>query len=139
MHPALGIGTGKLGTKCGACEPLQSPTDVALEMSGSAELCRERPNLNSRNKYYDDSHTTDKDARHPEELALRREKRRVAPPNSLHQRVRIALCFALCAGCKLRNELHVRHDGLTGREDGLQLLFCAANEDLLNRNHSSNC
>ena len=80
MHPALGIGTGKLGTKCGACEPLQSPTDVALEMSGSAELCRERPNLNSRNKYYDDSHTTDKDA----------------------QRVRIALCFALCAGCKLR-------------------------------------
>ena len=102
MHPALGIGTGKLGTKCGACEPLQSPTDVALEMSGSAELCRERPNLNSRNKYYDDSHTTDKDARHPEELALRREKRRVAPPNSLHQRVRIALCFALCAGCKLR-------------------------------------
>ncbi len=33
---------------------------------------------------------------------LRREKRRVAPPNSLHQRVRIALCFTLCAGCKLR-------------------------------------
>ena len=41
----------------------------------------------------------------------------------------------MCNRCKL----HVRHDGLTGREDGLQLLFCAANEDLLNRNHSSNC
>ena len=69
--------------QCGTCEPLQSPTDVALEMSGSAELCRERPNLYSRNKYYDDSHTTDKDARHPEELVPRREKRRVAPPNSI--------------------------------------------------------
>ena len=30
--------------QCGTCEPLQSPTDVALEMSGSAELCRKRPN-----------------------------------------------------------------------------------------------
>ena len=49
-------------------------------MSGSAELCRERPNENSRTKYYDDSHTTDKDARHPEELVPRREKRRVALP-----------------------------------------------------------
>ena len=55
--------------QCGTCEPLQSPTDVALEMSGSAELCRERPNLHSRTKYYDDSHTTDKDASHPEEPA----------------------------------------------------------------------
>ena len=70
-------------------------------MSGSAELCRERPNENSRTKYYDDSHATDKDARHPEELVPRREKRRASPPNSLHQRVRIALCFALCTGCKL--------------------------------------
>ena len=26
--------------QCGTCEPLQSPTDVALEMSGSAELWR---------------------------------------------------------------------------------------------------
>ena len=88
--------------QCGTCEPLQSPTDVALEMRGSAELCRERPNENSRTKYYDSSHADEQDARHPEELVPRREKRRVAPPNSLHQRVRIALCFALCAGCKLR-------------------------------------
>ena len=41
---------------CGTCEPLQSPTDVALEMSGSAELCRERPNKESRNKNYDARH-----------------------------------------------------------------------------------
>ena len=69
FFPALGIGTGKLGTKCGTCEPLQSPTDVALEMSGSAELCRERPNENSRTKYYDSSHADEQDARHPEEPA----------------------------------------------------------------------
>ena len=50
-------------------EPLQSPTDVALEMSGSAELCRERPNENSRTKYYDSSHADEQDARHPEEPA----------------------------------------------------------------------
>ena len=131
-------------------------------MRGSAELCRERPNENSRTKYYDSSHADEQDASHPEEPATGLKKRRVAPPNSLHQRVRIALCFALCAGCKLRkhkaiqavnfpvllvitgelkgsvpgDELHVRHDGLTGRKDGLQLLFCAANEDLLNRNHN---
>ena len=61
--------------QCGTCEPLQSPTDVALEMSGSAELCRERPNNNSRTKYYDDIHTTDKDARHPEELVPRHTKK----------------------------------------------------------------
>ena len=90
--------------QCGTCEPLQSPTDVALEMRGPTELCWERPNLYSRTKYYDDSHTTDKDARHPEELEPRHEKRRVSPPNSLHQRVRIALCFTLCAGCKLRKQ-----------------------------------
>ena len=69
--------------KCGTCEPLQSPTDVALEMSGSAELCRERPNENSRTKYYDSSHADEQDARHPEELVSRHEKRRVAPPNSI--------------------------------------------------------
>ena len=68
----------------------------------------ERPNLYSRTKYYDDSHTTDKDARLPEELVPRREKRRVAPPNSLHQRVRIALCFTLSAGCKLRKHKAVQ-------------------------------
>ena len=88
--------------QCGTCEPLQSPTDVALEMSGSAELCRERPNKDSRNTNYDDSHAKEQDARHPEELVPRHKKRRVSPPNSLHQRVRIALCFTLCAGCKLR-------------------------------------
>ena len=55
--------------QCGTCEPLQSPTDVALEMSGSAELCRERPNENSRTKYYDSSHADEQDARHPEEPA----------------------------------------------------------------------
>ena len=55
--------------KCGTCEPLQSPTDVALEMSGSAELCRERPNESSRTKYYDSSHADEQDARHPEEPA----------------------------------------------------------------------
>ena len=55
--------------QCGTCEPLQSPTDVALEMSGSAELCRERPNKNSRTKYYDSSHADEQDARHPEEPA----------------------------------------------------------------------
>ena len=64
--------------QCGTCEPLQSPTDVALEMSGSAELCRERPNKNSRTKYYDarhrkeieaHSHAKELDARHPEEPA----------------------------------------------------------------------
>ena len=52
----------------------------------------ERPNLNSRNKYYDarhrkeieaHSHTREQDARHPEELVPRREERRVAPPNSI--------------------------------------------------------
>ena len=42
--------------QCGTCEPLQSPTDVALEMKGSAELCRERPNNESRNKNYDARH-----------------------------------------------------------------------------------
>ena len=26
--------------QCGTCEPLQSPTDVALEMSGAAEVYR---------------------------------------------------------------------------------------------------
>ena len=55
--------------KCGTCEPLQSPTGLALEMSGSAELCRERPNRNSRTKYYDSSHADEQDARHPEEPA----------------------------------------------------------------------
>ena len=54
---------------CGTCEPLQSPTDVALEMRGPAELCRERPNLYSRTKYYDDSHAKELNARHPEEPA----------------------------------------------------------------------
>ena len=54
---------------CGTCEPLQSPTDVALEMRGSAELWRERPNKNSRTKYYDSSHADEQDARHPEEPA----------------------------------------------------------------------
>ena len=52
-------------------------------MSGSAELCRERPKPDSRDKYYYDSHTTDKDARHSEELVPRREKSRVAHPNSI--------------------------------------------------------
>ena len=42
--------------QCGTCEPLQSPTDVALEISGSAELCWERPNNESRNKNYDARH-----------------------------------------------------------------------------------
>ena len=65
--------------KCGTCEPLQSPTDVALEMSGSAELCRERPNENSRTKYYDSSHADEQDARHPEELVPRREKKEGCP------------------------------------------------------------
>ena len=78
--------------QCGTCEPLSSPTDVALEMSGSAELWRERSNPNSRNKYYDarhrkeieaHSHAKELDARHPEGLVPRREKRRVAPPNSI--------------------------------------------------------
>lgn len=55
--------------KCGTREPLQGPTDVALEMRGSAELCRERPNKNSRTKYYDSSHADEQDARHPEEPA----------------------------------------------------------------------
>ena len=40
--------------QCGTCEPLQSPTGLALEMSGSAELCRERPNKDSRNTNYDE-------------------------------------------------------------------------------------
>ena len=65
--------------QCGTCEPLQSPTDVALEMRGPAELCWERPNNNSRTKYYDDSHTTDKDARHPEELATGLKKKEGFP------------------------------------------------------------
>ena len=65
-------------------------------------MCKFNSANGCRNKYYDDSRTTDKDARHPEKLVPLRGKRRVAPPNSLHQRVRIALCFALCAGCKLR-------------------------------------
>ena len=46
----------------------QNPTDIALEMM----ICRtmeERLNNDSRTKYYDDSHATDKDARHPEEPA----------------------------------------------------------------------
>ena len=55
--------------QCGTCEPLQSPTDVALEMSGSAELCRERPNEDSRTKYYDSSHADELDASHPDEPA----------------------------------------------------------------------
>ena len=55
--------------QCGTCEPLQSPTDVALEMRGSAELCRERPNENSRTKYYDSSHANEQDASHPDEPA----------------------------------------------------------------------
>ena len=88
--------------QCGTCEPLQSSTGLALERKGSAELCRERPNLYSQTKYYDDSHAKELDARHPEEPATGLKKRRVSPPNSLHQRVRIALCFALCVGCKLR-------------------------------------
>ena len=48
---------------------MKSPTDVALEMGGSAELCRERPNENSRTKYYDSSHADEQDARLPKELA----------------------------------------------------------------------
>ena len=55
--------------QCGTCDPLQSPTGLALEMIGSAELCRERPNKNSRTKYYDSSHVDEQDARHPEEPA----------------------------------------------------------------------
>ena len=55
--------------QCGTCEPLQSPTDVALEMRGSAELWRERPNENSRTKYYDSRHANEQDASHPEEPA----------------------------------------------------------------------
>ena len=38
-------------------------------MSGSAELCRERPNEDSRTKYYDSSHADEQDARHSEEPA----------------------------------------------------------------------
>ena len=83
-------------------EPLQSQTGLALEMRGSAELCRERPNENSRTKYYDSSHADEQDASHPEEPATGLKKWRTKPPNSFHERVRIALCFALCAGCKLR-------------------------------------
>ena len=54
--------------QCGTCEPLQSPTDVALERM----ICRtmeERPNENSRTKYYDSSHADEQDASHPEEPA----------------------------------------------------------------------
>ena len=74
--------------QCGTCEPLQSPTDVALEMSGSAELWRERPNPNSRNKYYDarhrkeieaHSHAKELDARHPEEPATGLKKKEGCP------------------------------------------------------------
>ena len=65
--------------QCGTCEPLQSPTDVALEMSGSAELCRERPNKNSRTKYYDSSHADEQDARHPEEPATGLKKKEGCP------------------------------------------------------------
>lgn len=36
--------------QCGACEPMQAPADVVLEMSGSAGLWRERPNNNSHRK-----------------------------------------------------------------------------------------
>ncbi len=68
--------------QCGTCEPLQSPTDVALAMSGSAELCRERPNENSRTKYYDSSHADEQDARHPEEPAtgLKKKGQKEKPP-----------------------------------------------------------
>ena len=62
IFSALGIEMGILGTKCGICEPLQSPTGLALEMDGSAELCRERPNNNSRPKYYDSSRYKNPDA-----------------------------------------------------------------------------
>ena len=66
LFSALGIERANLVR---SAAPLQSPTDVALEMSGSAELCRERPNENSRTKYYDSSHADEQDARHPEEPA----------------------------------------------------------------------
>ena len=66
FSPALGIERANLVR---STAPLQSPTDVALEMSGSAELCRERPNESSRTKYYDSSHADEQDARHPEEPA----------------------------------------------------------------------
>ena len=48
---------------------MKSPTGLALEMKGSAELCRERPNENSRTKYYDSSHADEQDASHPDEPA----------------------------------------------------------------------
>ena len=70
MHPRVRDWKGYgVWNKCGTCEPLQSPTDVALEMRGSAELCRERPNENSRTKYYDSSHADELDASHPDEPA----------------------------------------------------------------------
>ena len=59
-----------------------SPTDVALEMSEFTELCRERPNENSRTKYYDSSHADEQDARHPEEPAtgLKKNGQKEKPP-----------------------------------------------------------
>ena len=57
-------------------------------MSGSAELCRERPNNESRNKNYDarhrkeieaHSHAKELDARHPEEPATGLKKKEGCP------------------------------------------------------------
>ena len=67
--------------QCGTCEPLQSPTDVALERM----ICRameERPNKNSRTKYQGASRAKDQAAGGAEDTPARREKARRSEPSS---------------------------------------------------------
>ena len=58
--------------QCGTCEPLQSPTDIALERM----ICRtmeERPNKNSRTKYQGASRAKDQAAGGAEDTPARRD------------------------------------------------------------------
>ena len=76
-------------------EPLQSPTDVALERM----ICRtmeERPNKNSRTKYQGASRAKDQAAGGAEDTPARREKARRSEPSST-DRTEDALVLALSA------------------------------------------
>ena len=81
--------------KCGTCEPLQSPTDVALERM----ICRtmeERPNEKGRTKYQGASRAKDQAAGGAEDTPARREKARRSEPSST-DRTEDALVLALRA------------------------------------------
>ena len=93
LYPLRRSGHGLSPVPSGERSAPLSSTGLALEMCGSAELCRERPNRNSRTKYYDSSHADEQDARHPEEPATGMKKLVIHTKSGLFGKV-IARFFA---------------------------------------------